>query len=154
MPEAKLPTKDYLPIFAKWRNEHYNASTSTWSTTGSDFLPIVNKACKDLGNAQYSNDASGYDALRAKHNSTRTKYKKVLRKPIDASFNIGEYKSQGVGRPSMPDTTHLSATDKQAYMVAISEADETVATKMPGLPPYSTLRAGSLTGKQMGDLLD
>ena len=153
MPETKLATADYLPIFAGWRNEHYDPATSAWSALGKDFLQVVNKAIKDAGNTPYPNSKEGFDDLRAKHNTTRLKYKNTKIKPIDAAFNVTSYMSQGVGKRKTPNLNHLDADQRKAYMAERVEVENLISTKMPGLPSYVVASRGGLTGEQMDDLL-
>tara|TARA_R110000824_G_scaffold168163_1_gene345205 strand:+ start:59 stop:523 length:465 start_codon:yes stop_codon:yes gene_type:complete len=154
MPETKLATADYLQLFASWRNDNHDPTTSSWSAIGKDFLAVVNSAIKKAGNVGYASTAEGYDSLRAKHNSTRVKYKKTLRKPVEMGFSIVEWISHGPGKPSTPVMNHLDAEGRNAFMVAMGEVDNKVSQKMPGLPSYEMKSRGGLTGDQMDDLLD
>ena len=154
MPETKLATAVYLPLFASWRKEHFDPSTSAWSALGKDFLQVVNKAITDVGNKPYANSKEGFDDLRAKHNTTRNKYKNTKMKPIDAAFSVVSYISQGVGKKKTPNLNHLDAEQRKSYMAERVEVENLIATKMPGLPSYQVASRGGLTGEQMDDLLD
>ena len=153
MPETKLATADYLPIFGAWRNAHYDPATSAWSSLGKEFLQVVNKAIKAAGNTPYENSKKGFEDLRAKHNTTRLKYKNTKIKPIDAAFSVVSYVSQGVGKRKTPNLNHLSTEQRQAYMAQKMEVENILSTKMPGLPSYEVASRGGLTGEQMDDLL-
>jgi len=154
MPETKLATATYLQVFAEWRNANFNKETSKWNATGKDFLAVVNAAIKKAGNTAYPSTDDGFDALRAKHNSTRVKYKKTKCAPINLTHSVVEWVSHGPGKKATPVLNHLDSSGRTAYMAAITDVDNMVAVKMPGLPSYEVRSSGGLTGKQMDDLLD
>ncbi len=153
MPDTKIPTADYLPLFSSWRKSHFNIADSSWTETGKDFLRTVNAEIKKMGNVPYPDTRDGFDKLRAKHNTTRSKFKSDLIKPIDAAFSVVEYTSHGVGKKKTPNLSHLNTEQRLAYNDKRMEVDKYLSTHFPGLPSYEEATRGGLSIDQMKALL-
>ena len=147
--EAPTSNKDYMQLFAKWRNKH--RIDGEWSTHGVDYLAVVNAAIADSKN-HYPDTKEGYEELRAKHNSTRMNYRKKIEAPIIVEFNITEWRK--VKNKKVAVVAHLSDDRQSGYAKAMLEAGKLIDSKMPSLPPYDGTGRVSATGEDMTGWLD
>ena len=153
-PTTRIETDDYVKVFKTFKEEHYK--DGKWTCHGKVFIQPLNAAIiayqktvadgdkAELGRltalTMLEDNRDTYDKkIISKHNQTRAKIRKDLRKKLNIEFNVSPV-PKGSPRGTTEDLSGLTDSHREAYMAKSSDNIARVNSAIPSLPSYDGTR--------------